>query len=322
MKYSYLLLASLLLSFFSCSTDLTKTDDTNYLNTETRAMTDDSCGYAGLIQKVITTCEALNRYYYIQLPDDYNPAQSYPLLLVFHGKGSGTKNKACAWKERIGDWINENKYIAVYGRSYKDLHWYVEGACLPVVDEVCYIEKIISEMKTDYNIYENRIYAMGTSNGGGLCYSLISQMDDFAAIATFAAYKWGDYSFTEVPKISLMQVHGTEDGTIPYGGGTLFCLNFENAYTSCAEWAEHNNCTVPVSGESTVVAGNEINIATWCSKKISPLDPAICKKCKKEVIHYKLNGIGHTIYEQISEYPEYKEYINDQLFSFFKRNRL
>lgn len=63
-------------------------------------------------------------------------------------------------------------------------------------------------MKASHNIIEEKIYAMGTSNGAGLCYSLVREMDDFAAIATFAAYKWEGYSFASVPKIPLMQIHG------------------------------------------------------------------------------------------------------------------
>ncbi len=322
MNHFILTLAGLVLLCYSCTNEFPHTQILATDITETRAATDDSCGYAGLIQKIITTCEDSLRNYYIQLPDTYDPTISYPLLLVFHGKGSGMKNKACVWKERIGAWIDENKYIVVYGRSYKDLHWFVNDACLSEVDEICYVEKILEEMKSEYNIKENRIYAMGTSNGGGLCYSLVEDMDDFAAIATFAAYKWEDYSITSAPKIPLMQVHGSEDHTIPYLGGILFCLNFENAYLSCQQWADHNGCILPPVSESVAISGKTIDITAWCSKKIIPLVVSPCKKCKKEVVHYKLNDIGHTIYDEISMYPEYKEYINNRLFGFFKRNSL
>ena len=317
-----LLLASLIFFCYSCTDEFQISEISPNEITEIRAMADDSCGYAGLIQKTITTCEDSLRNFYIQLPTPYDPTVSYPLLLVFHGKGSGNKNKACVWKERIGEWIDEHKYIAVYGRSYKDLHWYVEDACLTPVDEMCYIETILEEMKATYNIKEDKIYAMGTSNGGGLCYSIVKEMDDFAAIATFAAYKWEEYAIETAPKIPLMQVHGSTDNTIPYGGGTLFCLDFENAHLSCQQWASHNGCLLPPVEESVTISGKTIDITSWCSKKIVPVVAPPCKKCKKEVLHYKLNGIGHTIYDEIAMYPLYKDYINDRLFSFFNRNKL
>ena len=321
MKHFIFPLAGLVLLFHSCSDPDYFINNADPISTETRTVFDDSCGYTGLIQKKITSCDSL-RYYYIQLPESYDSSVSYPLLLVFHGKGSGNKNKACVWKERIGDWIDEKKYIAVYGRSYEDYHWYVEDACLSAVDEICYVQTILNEMKSTYNIKNDRIYAMGTSNGGGLCYSLVKEMDDFAAIATFAAYKWEDYDISSAPKIPLMQIHGTDDHTIPYDGGILFCLNFENAYTSCEAWAEHNTCLLPVVPSSYATGGYVIQIASWCSKKYVALDNPTCKKCKKEVLHYKLKDIGHTIYDEISAIPGYREYINDELFDFFKRNKL
>jgi len=321
MKHVMYPLAGLILSLCSCSQDFQIASEINQITTENRSIMNDSCGTEGLIQMTFGSC-GVERKYYIDLPETYDPLQNYPLLLVFHGKGSGGSNKACQWKTRIGDWVDDNKYIAVYGRAYEDKHWYVDDACLSTVNDVCYVETILDSMKSLYNIDENRIYAMGTSNGAGLCYSLLKTMDDFAAIATFAAYSWEDYNIDSTTKTSLMQVHGTWDGTIPYAGGTLFCLDFINAFGSCQAWADYVGCTIPLVGETETIAGKTIDIGRWCSKKYSPLNPAICKKCKKEVVHYKLNGIGHTIYGEISVIPEYLEYINDQLFAFLKRNKL
>lgn len=307
--------------FYSCSDNEYPIIREYSQPTETRAIYDDSCGYAGLVQKQFNTC-GITRYYYIQTPDAFEPTASYPLLLVFHGKGSGNKNKACVWKERIGDWINEKNYIAVYCRSYDDFHWYIEDACLSEVDEICYVQTIINNMKSNYNIIDNKIYAMGTSNGGALCQDLVREMDDFAAIASFAAYKWESYDFGTVPKIPLMQVHGSEDNTIPYSGGDIFCLEFENAFVACHDWSVHNGCLKPPATPSVTISGNTIDLAAWCSKKYIHLSDTLgCRKCRKEVVHYRLNGIGHTIYDDISDIPGYREYINDELFAFFHRNK-
>lgn len=318
MKFFKVLFLCLLTFTFSCNDDILMSD--LYQGLSERSMPDD-CSAEGLIEKEIPVC-GLERYFYIDLPEGYSPDSTYPLLLVFHGNGGGKTNKACAWKVRIGTWLDENKFIGVYGRAYDDDYWYVEGADLDPIPDSCYVAKILESMKTYYPIDEDRIYAMGTSNGGGFCYDILRRFEDFAAIATFAAYKWGSYEFDGVPKIPLMQVHGSEDGTILYTGGEAFGLDFMNAYESCQEWATHNGCLKSPVASVYTSGGTFINRWKWCPVNTFFVPGFDCKKCRKEVVHYKLNGIGHNIYGQISAIPELKEHLNDELFSFFRKHSL
>ncbi|MBL7821935.1 MAG: hypothetical protein JNK69_00890 [Saprospiraceae bacterium] len=281
----------------------------------------DNCATDGLIEKTITAC-GVERKFYIQLPVGFHPDSTYPLVFAFHGKGSGHKNKACAWKERIGEWVDENKFIGVYGRAYLDSFWYVHGACLEEIDDICYVENIKTNMESFYHIDASRIYAMGTSNGGGLTLDLSTQVNWLAAITTLAAYPWEVYPLDEVPVLPYFQIHGSLDGTIPYHGGTLFCLDFVDAYEACQDWATHNLCTATGIGTSFLIDTYVINKTSWCSPPVTPVLPVTCKKCKKETLHYELEGIGHTIYDQIAPIPGYKERINDDIFKFFKRHRL
>lgn len=312
----YLILIVLLV--YSCQKNEETITSTNLNQTlSTRA---DDCSTDGLIEKTFTDC-GLTRKFYIQLPSGFNEDSTYPLLFAFHGRGSGMSNKACAWKDRIGDWIDEHKFIAVYGRAVGDSSWYIEDACLSYIDELCYINTIKTKMEYFYNINPQRIYAMGSSNGGALCMYAASNVDWLAAITCLAAYPWESYELSEVPSLPLFQIHGSLDGTIPYEGGTLECLEFDNCYSRCSLWAIHNNCLASPVNTSFTISGNTVNKSNWCNPKIG-LIPT-CKKCaRKEVLHYKLMGIGHTIYSQIAGIPGYKERINDDIFAFFLRHKL
>ncbi|MBK8403183.1 MAG: hypothetical protein IPL25_03560 [Saprospiraceae bacterium] len=197
---------------------------------------------------------------------------TYPLVFAFHGKGSGHKNKACAWKERIGEWVDENKFIGVYGRAYLDSFWYVHGvACSH--------------------------YDAGSISVGSIS---IRRSSSPALLPDSWVVGWNH--------------------SIPWRN--IILLRFCGCLRSMPDWATHNLCTTTGIGTSFLIDTYVINKTSWCSPPVMPVLPVSCKKCKKETIHYQLEGIGHTIYDQIAPIPGYKERINDDIFKFFKRHRL
>ena len=84
------------------------------------------------------------------------------------------------------------------------------------------------------------------------------------------------------PTISVLQVLGTEDATIPYGGGPgPMGLDFHPAEDSAAIWAAHNGCE---SGgtRSTTASGNIRIEYTAC-------------RAAARVTHYGIVGAGHAL---------------------------
>lgn len=296
----------------SCMKDHFETNSMNLSDDPLESRSAGACD--GLIEKNITAC-GLSRYYYIDLPVEYDPDSTYPLLFAFHGKGSGFKNKACVWSERIGAWIDENRYIAVYPRAYNDSYWYVgsEMDADPVPD-LCFVQKIKNQMESHYRIDTNKIYAMGTSNGGGLCYAIAANVSWLAAIAPVAAYQWEGYDLAEPPVLPVFQIHGTVDYTIPYYGGSgPFGLEFSGAFHADSTWAKDNNdCPAPYLINETIITGTPISRYSWCPVICG--GGGMCINKRKTVVHLKLEGIGHTVYDLIT--PEVKEYMNDQIFNF------
>lgn len=291
----------------------------NAVRTQQLVASGDNCATEGLIEKVFNDCGVIRKYY-IQLPVGFNPDSTYPLLMAFHGKGSGVKNKACAWKERIGAWIDENRFIAVYGRAYNDMTWFIDSTCLENVDEECYVQNIRNQMTTLYKIDTQHIYWMGTSNGGGLCIDLSRKIHWVSAITSIACYPWNELHMEDIPQLPLFQIHGALDGTINYDGVEFNCLDFVNADSACQQWAVHNGCLIAPLCSSAIIDGHVLNRSSWCGPK--PALFAGCLRCilRKEVLHYRLEGIGHQVYEEIGIIPGYKERLNDDIFNFFKRH--
>src|SRR5947208_3503466 len=66
-----------------------------------------------------------NRTFLVQLPKDYNPSQSYPVIFFFHSiHGHDT-----SWiKSRgVNKYIDKYKYIAVYGQGANGGIWNIGG---------------------------------------------------------------------------------------------------------------------------------------------------------------------------------------------------
>ena len=92
--------------------------------------------------------------------------------------------------------------------------WYVGGDMdADPVPDICFVQKIKDQMTSHYLIDTNRIYAMGTSNGGGLCYWLAANVSWLSAIAPIAAYQWNGYDLEGPPTLPVIQTHGTADYT-------------------------------------------------------------------------------------------------------------
>ncbi len=86
-------------------------------------------------------------------------------------------------------------------------------------DDVGFISDLLDYVENNLCVDTSRVYAAGVSNGGGMAARLACQLSArFAAIASIA----GGYS--SLPQcrptnpVSVVEVHGTADGSVPYNG--------------------------------------------------------------------------------------------------------
>lgn len=170
---------------------------------------------AGAMTTKKTTVQSKERTYMVYQPDAC-VNKSCPALFMFHGLG-GTAQQAAdnyGWKETA----DKNGFLAVFPESLtlpkKDVkifgwtvypnydpagkHWDIALITLPIsqrynTQDVEFVSKMISELKTNYNIDTARVYATGHSYGAFFSYYISQCLPD--KITAFAESSGGYVSY-------------------------------------------------------------------------------------------------------------------------------
>ena len=122
-----------------------------------------------------------------------------------------------------------------------------------------------------------RVYAVGHSNGGFLAHRLACEAADlFAAVGSVAGCLGIDDCAPARP-IPVLQMHGTADPLVAYGGGGI--LGHPAADDNAAAWAARNGCV-----EESVVGFQEDDVT--CREWQDCDDGATVTLCSFE-------GMGH-----------------------------
>lgn len=190
----------------------------------------------------------INRSYSFYVPASYNGSQAYPLVLNLHGYTS------FGWQQSLyGDFkpiADTAGFIVVHPEgtvqpgSTNTQFWNV-GFFPSNVDDVAFLEALIDTISAEYNINPRRIYSTGMSNGGFMSYHLACQSDRFAAIASVTGSMTTTTASSCNPSrpIPVMEIHGTEDATVPYAGNSGF-LPIDSVVNY---WVQFNNCPTPAN---------------------------------------------------------------------------
>lgn len=185
--------------------------------------------------------DGLNREYMLYVPTSYNAATPTPVMMNFHGfGGSASEYMNDADMRSLAD---SEIFILVYpqGSCMEGFsHW---NPSLPSadnksnVDDFGFIEAMINEISSEFNIDTKRIYACGYSNGGMFAYGLANFKSDlFAAVASVSGTMLDFNSPTSHP-MPVIHLHGTSDGVIPYNGNN----DYNSAQSILDYWIDFNN---------------------------------------------------------------------------------
>lgn len=209
----------------------------------------------------------------IILPEDYAPGTPVPLVLELHGYSvDGNIHdtylgfSAVAARAGFLTIIPDGTPDATGARFWNaDPAWCCNFANVPV-DDVAYLTGLVAEAKTLWSIDATRVYVFGHSNGGFMAHRLAcAEADTFAAIASLAGSLPDAVADCDPSSpVSMLQIHGTLDGTISYDDDP----NYPGAEAIADRWVSYDECT----GEPTAagpfdydtnVAGAETTTATW-----------------------------------------------------------
>ena len=167
--------------------------------------------------------EGETREYLIHIPNSYDTTKSVPILLNFHGFGGSASDYM--QEADMRSLAEADTFILIYPQgSYLNgfSHW---NAC-PIggdnksdADDFGFVEDIIDEISSQYNVDMERIYAAGYSNGGMMAYGLANYKSDLiAAVASVSGVMLDCTGPTSHP-MPVVHLHGTSDGVLPYNGG-------------------------------------------------------------------------------------------------------
>ena len=262
MKKIFLSFTLLILVISSCKNDEGKGDDYNldecYSNTNAQTIVHDG----------------MNREYILYVPNSYDGTSSIPLLLNFHGFGGSASQ--FMQEADMRSLAEADTFILVYPQGScldGSSHWNpcpTGGDNKSTADDVGFVEAMISEISSQYNLDMERIYAAGYSNGGMMAYGLANYKSDLiAAVASVSGTMLNCTGPTSHP-MPVVHLHGTSDGVVSYNGSN----DWNSVQSTLDYWINFNNTV------STPI----VNIDTTGGMNIMYMT--------KEIIQYLLNTIN------------------------------
>lgn len=214
----------------------------------------------------------------------YVPAgqkEKMPVLISLHGGFASPKGML-----KLADFrplADQDKFILVCPASKKLWH---DGADNKGIDDVKFIDELITYILKKYNGDATRVYVTGISNGGFMTSRLASQLHNrIAAVAIVAATLNINEGYDLEKPMPVIYMHGTNDKIIPFIGGKKFGRLMYSHDQIIKKWVTLNNCNpTPIitqipdnADDGTTVVKEEYNSPNGF-----------------KVIGYTINNGGHT----------------------------
>ena len=186
----------------------------------------------------------------IYTPDGYSESKRYPLLLLLHGYGFDGETAERIWG--FTESIDKYGFIYINPSGTTDQaqspFWNATPACCnfynSTADDISFLFELIQETKTKFTIDDNHIYVVGDSNGGFMALEFAYQFPELVAAVVSSAGASHFNSRNPLDKgVHILQIHGTEDISILYEGGTIQGEIYPGAIATATQWAKYNECS-------------------------------------------------------------------------------
>jgi len=199
----------------------------------------------------------------IHVPSGYQKGRPAPLLVLLHAYSSD----AAAVDDyfHLQPVLDERAvlYVVPDGTPDRagDRFWNATDACCDSyhsgVDDSGYLHEVIRQAENRYTVDPRRIFVVGHSNGGFMAYRMAcDHSDTVAAIVSVAGAMYDDArKCSAAHAVSVLQVHGSADGVVPYQGGAINGIKVPSATTTVRDWATLDDCSLsPASARRLDVA--------------------------------------------------------------------
>ena len=284
MKINLVFISTIFIFFSSC-------DSSNEL------VSQDLNGKKSLVTKTIYIDQIIQgtkteRPVIIQTSANINSDVDYPIVFALHGKGG----KNTSWVNQLKSFTDSGEFVGIYPQGHLD-SWNL-GTEPSKADDVAFINSIIKELENYNNLNMNKIYAIGTSNGSGMVNKLGIHTSHFKAIAPVVSQLMESMPIKDNTKpLSIFQINGAKDSTIPIDGGIAFGHNFLDALKSAELWAINFECALPP--QKKIMNDKTIYTFIGCNDN-------------KEIKYIRVENGGHNLR------PTYPNMFSD-IWNFFKR---
>ena len=185
----------------------------------------------------------------IQAPNVIDTNKNYPVVFAYHGRGGNN----ISWINKLINYTNSGEFIGVYPQGYLE-SWNL-GPEPSNADDVEFTNLIVAELEGYNNLNLEKIYAIGISNGSGMVNKLAIETNHFKAIAPIVSQLIESLPLLESTNpVSVFQVNGAADTSIPIDGGPQFGHMFLDAFESAQIWASQFNCS---ENPNTIILGQD-----------------------------------------------------------------
>lgn len=207
-------------------------------------------------------------------PPAHDGVTPLPLMILLHGYGAsgGAQDlyfhASATARERGYYLILPDGTIDADGSHF----WNATPACCnfggSTVDDVAYLTSLLDEAEALVPVDTTRVYLYGHSNGGFMSYRMACELSErITAIASLAGGDFiADTDCVPTRAVSVLQVHGTNDETVPYAG---MAGGYPSARDAVLRWAGRAGCDPTMSTPGTALdlvtslPGAETTVEQW-----------------------------------------------------------
>jgi polyhydroxybutyrate depolymerase len=200
---------------------------------------------------------SLGRSYVLHVPSAYAGTKPVPLVLDFHaltGTGMRERNASPYPAQTDSEGVImafPNGLAGPAGTAWNIGPCCVEESDGVPVDDVAFAKAVVADVASIACIDPKRVYAVGTSMGGGLAHYLACRAADvFAGVAPSAFDLVDENAKDCAPSrpITVISFRGTADTLVPYDGGPSSVVpgmpvTFLGAVGTFKKWAQLDGCT-------------------------------------------------------------------------------
>ena len=233
----------------------------------------------------------------LTMPGGHDNNHTLPLVIALHGySSSGSFN---AWWMSLYDSVHENEHLLLTPDGTLNWiamrYWNATEACCNLfgssVDDVVFLEGLISEAVANYGADPEGVILIGHSNGGFMTHRMACDRGNLIeSIISLNGATWNDFNndCPDTGRPNILHVHSTLDGVIQYDGGTLNGAQYPSAPQSTSFWAVRSGCDSSWTNLGTIDLTSSDGVA-----ETDNLEHLNCADGNR-VSHWRINNGSHA----------------------------